>query len=268
MAESTSRTDDSADTATAAAEPAKSEVKAEESKVEEKAEPAAAEAPAKKASSAKKAPAAATKAAPKKAAAKKVAAKKAAPARKPVAKKTPASKSPAKASVAAHIKADDAQPSVNQLKEKIMATANFDYSKQINESMTEAVSEMQARTQAAYDKSTEAMGEMTDFAKGNVEAVVETGKVFAESMQGMGKTIADEAKTAYELATADIKEMASIKSPTELFQLQGKIMRRNFDAMVAMTSKTTDATMKMANDVAAPLSARVNVAAEKMTKVA
>ncbi|RIV85066.1 phasin family protein [Aurantiacibacter zhengii] len=266
MAESTSKTDDRADTATAAAEPAKSEVKAEETKVEEKTAPAADKAPAKKASSAKKAPAAAKKAAPKKAAAKKVAAKKAAPAKKPVAKKTPAPKA-SKASAPA-AKSAKAEPSVNQLKEKIMATANFDYSKQITESMTEAVSEMQARTQAAYDKSTEAMGEMTDFAKGNVEAVVETGKVFAESMQGMGKTLADEAKTAYELATADIKDMASIKSPTELFQLQGKIMRRNFDAMVSMTSKTTDATMKMANDVAAPLSARVNVAAEKMTKVA
>ena len=138
----------------------------------------------------------------------------------------------------------------------------------ITETMTEAVNEMQARTQAAYDKSTEAMGEMTDFAKGNVEAMVETGKVFTESLQGMGQTMADEAKLAYETATADIKDMASIKSPTELFQLQGKIMRRNFDAMVAMSSKTTDATMKMANDVAAPLSARMNVAAEKMSKVA
>ena len=45
-------------------------------------------------------------------------------------------------------------------------------------------------------------------------------------------------------------------------------MRRNFDAMIAMSSKATDATMKMASDIAAPMSARVNVAAEKLSKVA
>ncbi|GAA5049872.1 hypothetical protein GCM10023208_08390 [Erythrobacter westpacificensis] len=244
MAESASTTEDTAEKAPAAA-----------------AKPAAVE--GKTAAPAKKAPVAAKKAAPKKRAAKKAAPKKAAPVKKPVAKKTPAPKARTKAAASAK-----SEPTVTQLKEKIMATPNFDYSKQITETMTEAVNEMQARTQAAYDKSAEAMGEMTDFAKGNVEAMVETGKVFTESLQGMGQTMADEAKLAYETATADIKDMASIKSPTELFQLQGKIMRRNFDAMVAMSSKTTDATMKMANDVAAPLSARMNVAAEKMSKVA
>ncbi len=244
MAESASKTEDTAEKAPASA--AKS-----------------AQAEAKTAAPAKKAPVAAEKAAPKKRAAKKAAPKKAAPVKKPAAKKTPAPKTRT-----ATQKSAKSEPTVTQLKEKIMATQNFDYSKQITDTMTEAVSEMQARTQAAYDKSAEAMGEMTDFAKGNVEAIVETGKVFTESLQGMGQTMADEAKLAYETATADIKDMASIKSPTELFQLQGKIMRRNFDAMVAMSSKTTDATMKMANDVAAPLSARMNVAAEKMSKVA
>ena len=250
MAESTSKTDDTAAKApVAAAEPAKAEMQAEETKAEAAPAPAAKKAPVKKAS-VKKAPAA----------------KKAVSAKKPVARKTPAPKqSNASAPAAASAKSE---PTVTQLKEKIMATANYDYTKQISKSMTDAVSEMQARTQAAYDKSTEAMGEMTEFAKGNVEAVAETGKVFAESMQGMGKTLADEAKSAYEVATADIKDMASVKSPTELFQLQGTIMRRNFDAMIAAATKTTDATMKMANDVAAPLSARMNVAAEKMSKVA
>jgi hypothetical protein len=251
MAESTSTTGDNAEKAYAAA--------AEGAAPAKKPAPVK-KAPVKKAAPAKKtAPVAAKKPAPKK-----VAARKAAPAKKPVAKKTPAPKR----TKAPSAKAAKTEPTVTQLKEKIMATKTFDYTAQITESMNDAVNEMQARTQAAYDKSTEAMSEMTEFAKGNVEAVVETGKVLAESMQGMGQTFADEAKLVYETATADIKDMASIKSPTELFQLQGKIMRRNFDAMIAASSKTTDATMKMANDVMAPLSSRMNLAAEKLSKVA
>ncbi|MGB3165460.1 MAG: phasin family protein [Alteraurantiacibacter sp.] len=149
-----------------------------------------------------------------------------------------------------------------------MATKTNDYTTAVTDTMTSTMKEMQDRTQAAYNKGTAAMTDMTDFAKGNVEAVVESGKIFAEGVQAMGKTYADEAKFAYESVTADLQEMASVKSPTELFQLQGTILRRNFDAMIAATSKNTDRAMKLANDTIAPLSGRVNVAAEKMSKVA
>ncbi len=222
---------------------------------------------------AKKAPA--KKVAAKKAPAAQPAAKKAAP-KKTVAKKRAQAKSaPKKAtpikSAAKPTKAKPAAKPVStviQLKEKIMATKTTDFTNVMTDTLSGAVNELQTRAQSAYTKSTEAMTEMTDFAKGNVEAVVESSKVLAEGVQSMGASYADEAKTAYETATADIKEMASIKSPTDLFQLQGKILRRNFDAMIAATSKTTDAAMKLANDAAAPISGRVNVAAEKMSKVA
>ena len=110
--------------------------------------------------------------------------------------------------------------------------------------------------------------QMTDLAKGNAEALVESGKILAAGLQDLGKSYAEDAKTSYETITADFKEMAAIKSPTELFQLQGKIMRRNFDAMVAATSKGTEHGMKLANEAFAPLTARVNLAVEKLSKAA
>lgn len=162
--------------------------------------------------------------------------------------------------------------SVTQLKEKIMATKSdftkTDFTQMMSKSMTDAVAEMQSKAQAAYDKGTSLVAEMTELAKGHAEAVVESGKILAAGAQDLGKTYADDAKVAYETLTADIKEMAAVKSPTELFQLQGKIMRRNFDAMVAATSKGTEAGMKLANDAFAPISARVNLAVEKLSKAA
>ena len=65
-----------------------------------------------------------------------------------------------------------------------------------------------------------------------------------------------------------MKELAAVKSPTELFQLQGKIARRNFDTFVATSSKNTEAFLKLANDAFAPLTGRVEVATEKLAKVA
>lgn len=156
-------------------------------------------------------------------------------------------------------------PTVSELKDKIMATAKTnDFSKPI----ADAVGEFQARTKAAYEKSAEVAAEMTEFTKGNVEALVESGKIFAAGAQSLGKSYVEEAKSAYETATADVKELAAVKSPTELFQLQGKIARRNFDALVATSSKNTEAFLKLANEAFAPLTGRVEVATEKLAKVA
>lgn len=157
------------------------------------------------------------------------------------------------------------KPTLTELKEKIMATAKTpDFTKPV----ADAIGEFQTKAKAAYEKSTETLSEATEFAKGNVEALVESGKIYAAGVQDLGKGYVEEAKSAYETLTADLKEIAAIKSPTELFQLQGKIARRNFDALVATSSKNTEAFLKLANDTFAPLSGRVNLAAEKLSKVA
>lgn len=178
---------------------------------------------------------------------------------------------PAPAPVAEAAPISTPEPTNTDPKDTIMATApNADNVKQINDTvnntMTTAMSEIQTRAKAAYEKGTETAGEVTEFAKGNVEAVVESTKIFAAGVQDLGRTYVEEARTAYETMSADVKEMAAIKSPTELFQLQGKIVRRNLDAMIATSSKNTEALMKLANEAFAPLTGRVNVAAEKLTK--
>lgn len=223
------------------------------------------------------APAPAAKAAPKVSKTKPVTKTQPATKRKPVA----ATKSPAvtKKAMPRPVPAFAQAASVSELKEMIMATKTtttfpgalpsfpVDIT-DISKSMTEAVSEMQTKAQEAYDKSTGMVAEMTELAKGHVEAIVESSKIMAAGIQDLGKTYAEEAKSAYETMTADVKEMAAVKSPTELFQLQGKILRRNFDLFVASGSKGSESALKLANDTFAPLSARVNLAVEKLSKAA
>jgi phasin family protein len=87
-------------------------------------------------------------------------------------------------------------------------------------------------------------------------------------VQDLGRAYAEEAKTAYETLTADLKDLAAVKSPAELFQLQGKLARRNFDALVAYGSKNTDAAIKLASESFAPISGRLSLAAEMVAKAA
>jgi len=200
--------------------------------------------------------------------------------RKPAAKTItkPASKKPVKAirkiskprrAAAVKAKAVLANPPVStltELKEKIMATAKT--TTDFAQPFTDAVSEFQSKAKAAYDKGAEYAAEATEFTKGNVEALVESGKVYAAGVQDLSKSYVEEAKSAYETLTADLKELAAVKSPAELFQLQGKLARRNFDAMVAYGSKNTDAMLKLMNETFAPISGRVSLAAEKISKAA
>ena len=180
-----------------------------------------------------------------------------------VRRPTPAKQAPPKTFAATPTVSE--LPTLSELKDKIMATAKTtDFTKPINE----AIGEIQTRAKEAYEKSSETLAEATEFAKDNIEAVVESGKILAGGAQDLGKTYVEEAKSAYETLTSDLKELAAVKSPTELFQLQGKIARRNFDAMVAASSKNTEAMIKLYSEAFAPISGRVNVAAEKLTQVA
>lgn len=159
------------------------------------------------------------------------------------------------------------QPAIDNLKDKIMANTkntNTDFTK----NMQDAGTEMQVRMKAAYEKSSEMTGEMSEVAKGNVEALVESSKIMAEGMQSIGRDAAEETKTAFETMTADLKKMAAVQSPTELLQLQGEIARRNFDSMIGYGSKNAESMVKLANDAFAPISNRMSVAAEKISKAA
>jgi phasin family protein len=58
--------------------------------------------------------------------------------------------------------------------------------------------------------------------------------------------------------------MAAVKSPTELMKLQADYFRSSFDALVAQTSRTTEAQLKLAGEIAQPLQNRFALAAEKL----
>ena len=207
---------------------------------------------------------AAKKAAPKKAAAKKAVAKKA-PAKKMAPKKVAAKKAPAKKPVAKPAPSKTPTNPAIQLKDKIMATAKTtDFTK----TAKEMAAEMQTRMKTAYSKTGELASEMTEFSKANVEAVVESGKILVSGAQELVREDVEAGKSALETMTADVKKMATVKSPTELMQLQGELARRNFDAAMSFGSKRTEALVKLYNDAFAPISSRVSVAAEKIKKAA
>ena len=64
------------------------------------------------------------------------------------------------------------------------------------------------------------------------------------------------------------KSFAAVKSPTELFQLQSEFAKSSFDSAVAEASKLSEAVVKLAGEIAQPISSRYAVAAEKLKAAA
>lgn len=151
------------------------------------------------------------------------------------------------------------------IKETIMtAKSTTDFTKTIKAAAADA----QAKAKAAYAKGSEAVGEVSTFTKGNLEAVVASGKVLGAGLQGLGKTYAAEGKTVVETVTADVKKIAAVKSPVEFVQTQSEILRKNFDHAIDFNAKTSETMIKLFGEVFAPLSARANLALAMVKKAA
>lgn len=138
----------------------------------------------------------------------------------------------------------------------------------ITDTAKSMAADAQTRVKTAAAKAGEFAGEVNEFNKGNIEAVVESGKILFAGAQEMSRENIATGKTVLETVTGDVKKMAGVKSPTELVQLQGELARRNLDAAISFGSKSTESWLKIYNDAFAPISSRVSVAAERIKKAA
>lgn len=130
------------------------------------------------------------------------------------------------------------------------------------------IADLNDRAKTTIERNVKLVEEFNDFGKGNIEAVVESSRIAAKHFEAMGQDAAEYSRKSFEHATAALKGLSQIKSPADFFKLQNDFVRQSFDAMVAETSKNTEAMMKLANDVSQPISNRFAVAAEKVKSVA
>jgi phasin family protein len=126
-----------------------------------------------------------------------------------------------------------------------------------------AFGDFSSRFKTAFEKSSKVGEEMVDFAKGNVEAVIASARVAAQAGETLSQDAAAYGKKHFESATQAFRSFATVKSPTELFQLQSEYAKASFDSAVAEASRLSETFLKVAGEIAQPISNRVAIAAEK-----
>lgn len=123
------------------------------------------------------------------------------------------------------------------------------------------------RAKTQIEKNARIAEEMSELSKGNVEAFVAASKVAAKGVETIGQEVAEFSRKSFEEASAALKSFAEVKSPTDLFRLQSEFAKSQFEAMIAESSKMSEVMMKLAGDVAQPLTNRYSVAAERVKSV-
>jgi phasin family protein len=124
------------------------------------------------------------------------------------------------------------------------------------------------RSKEAMERSARVLEEMTELAKGNVEALVASSKVAARGIETLSQEVAEFGRRSFEEASSAVRSFAEIRSATDFFRMQGDFARSQFDSMVSESSKMSEAMIKLTGEVAEPITSRYSVAAERVKNIA
>jgi phasin family protein len=116
------------------------------------------------------------------------------------------------------------------------------------------------------EKAMKTAEEMMSFSQGNMEALVKASQIYATGFQDISKHLAASSKASIEESVAFTKSLLGVKSVKEAVDLQTGFAKSSIEKAVAETNKITDASVKLAEQAVAPLTARIALAVETFGK--
>jgi phasin family protein len=126
----------------------------------------------------------------------------------------------------------------------------------------------QVKMKESVEKAMKTAEEMVSFSQGNMEAFLKASQIFTTGMQDISKHLAASSKHSMEESVAFTKSLMGVKSVKEAVDLQSGFAKSSVEKAVAETSKITDASVKLAEQAIAPITARLTLAVEKFGKMA
>jgi phasin family protein len=135
--------------------------------------------------------------------------------------------------------------------------------KQLVPAVVAGTEKIKAEVTATMEKTMKTAEDLVSFGQGNMEAFVKAGQIWAAGVQDLGKQVAATAQAQVDQTVATFKALAGVKSFKEAVDLQSSLARATMEKAVAETGKLTDASLKLAEQALAPITARVTLAVEK-----
>ena len=124
----------------------------------------------------------------------------------------------------------------------------------------------QVKIKENMEKAMKTAEELMVFSQGNMEALMKASQIYASGFQDISKHFAASSKASLEETVAFTKSLMGVKSVKEAVDLQTGFAKSSIEKAVSETNKLTDASVKLAEQVAAPITARVTLAVETFGK--
>jgi len=132
----------------------------------------------------------------------------------------------------------------------------------------DGIEKTHTEVKANMDKVMKSAEEFVSFGQGNMEAVVKSGQIWAAGVQDLSKSFAATAQAQLDSTVAAWKALAGVKSLKDVMELQTSLARTSVESAMNETGKITDASIKLAEQAIAPITARVTLAVEKFGRAA
>ncbi|MBV9252525.1 MAG: phasin family protein [Acetobacteraceae bacterium] len=139
----------------------------------------------------------------------------------------------------------------------------------LKDDMTKAVAgfdKAQAKVKERVEKAMKTAEELVAFSQGNVEAVLKSSQIWASGVQDLSRQVAASAQASLDETISTVKALSTVKSFKDAFDLQANLARSTFEKTVSESGRLTDASIKLTEQVLAPITARVTLAVEKFAK--
>lgn len=124
----------------------------------------------------------------------------------------------------------------------------------------------QAKFKEGIEKAMKTTEELVAFSQGNLDAFMKSSQIWATGVQDLSKQVAATAQANFDETASVFKAMSAVKSPKDALDLQADLGRKSLEKAVAETGRLTDASLKLAEQALAPITARLTLAAEKFAK--
>ena len=108
--------------------------------------------------------------------------------------------------------------------------------------------------------------EAAEFGRGNIEAMTKSAQLMAVGFQDLGKQVFAVTQALTDHAMESAKALAGVKSLKEAADIQAAFAKASMERSMTEAAKLQEASMKLAEQAYAPITARMTLAAEKFGK--
>jgi len=128
-----------------------------------------------------------------------------------------------------------------------------------------AIGQTQTHLKEGVDRAMKTAEQWVGFAQGNWEAVVKSSQIWGAGIGEIGKRFAAHAQNSMDEAVNTAKALAGVKTVKEAVDIHTSYVRAATEKAVSETSQITEHSLRLAEQAAAPITARVNAAMETFT---